>query len=131
MSFSRAGLCHCSSWRISGSARDLFHSAWIKNFSSKIEKQTFFATQIFYLIRKTISSRLVFCWTASGVVMYGIGYKEVHTSQVNSWTSEATPSVSFSSCQQNLIKKLQIEGMMVLITEMDLIFLLDSLNGQK
>ena len=49
-----------------------------------------------YLIRKIKSSRLVFCWMASGVVMYGIGYKEVHTSQVKSWTSEATPSATHS-----------------------------------
>ena len=30
--------------------------------------------------------------------------------------------VSFSSCKQNLIKTFQIEGMIALITEIDLIF---------
>ena len=32
------------------------------------------------------------------------------------------PEVSFSSCQRNLIKTFQIEGMIALITKMDLIF---------
>ena len=39
--------------------------------------------------------------------------------------------VSFSSCQQNLIKTFQIEGMIALITKMTLIFSSDFLNGQK
>ena len=40
-------------------------------------------------------------------------------------------SVSFSSCQRNLIKTFQIEGMIALITKMTLIFSSDLLNGQK
>ena len=32
------------------------------------------------------------------------------------------PLVSFSSCQRNLIKRFQIEGMIALITKMHLIF---------
>ena len=39
--------------------------------------------------------------------------------------------VSFSSCQRNLIKTFQIEGMITLITKMTLIFSSDLLNGQK
>ena len=39
--------------------------------------------------------------------------------------------VSFSSCQRNLIKTFQIDGMIALITKMDLIFSWDLLNGQK
>ena len=39
--------------------------------------------------------------------------------------------VSFSSCQRNLIKTFQIEGMIELITKMTLIFSSDLLNGQK
>ena len=39
--------------------------------------------------------------------------------------------VSFSSCQQNFIKTFQIEGMIVLITKMTLIFSSDLLNDQK
>ena len=42
-----------------------------------------------------------------------------------------TTYVSFSSCQRNLIKTFQIEGMIALITKMTLIFSLDLLNGQK
>ena len=38
---------------------------------------------------------------------------------------------NFSSCQRNLIKKFQIEGMIALITKMTLIFSSDLLNGQK
>ena len=41
------------------------------------------------------------------------------------------PFVSFSSCQRNLIKTFQIEGMIALITKMTLIFSSDLLNGQK
>ena len=41
------------------------------------------------------------------------------------------PIVSFSSCQRNLIKTFQIEGMIALITKMDLIFSWELLNGQK
>ena len=40
-------------------------------------------------------------------------------------------NVSFSSCQRNLIKTFQIDSMIALITEMDLIFSWDLLNGQK
>ena len=40
-------------------------------------------------------------------------------------------TVSFSSCQQNLIKTFLIEGMIVLITKMTLIFSSDLFNGQK
>ena len=40
-------------------------------------------------------------------------------------------SVSFSSCQRNLIKTFQIESMIALITKMTLIFSSDLLNGQK
>ena len=39
--------------------------------------------------------------------------------------------VSFSSCQRNLIKTFQIEGIVALITKMALIFSWDLLNGQK
>ena len=39
--------------------------------------------------------------------------------------------VSFSSCQRNLTKTFQIEGMITLITKMTLIFSSDLLNGQK
>ena len=39
--------------------------------------------------------------------------------------------VRFSSCQWNLIKTLQIEGMIALVTKMTLIFSSDLLNGQK
>ena len=39
--------------------------------------------------------------------------------------------VSFSSCQRNLIKTFQIEGMIALNKKMDLIFSWDLLNGQK
>ena len=39
--------------------------------------------------------------------------------------------VSFSSCQRNLIKTFQIEGMITLITKTTLIFSSDLLNGQK
>ena len=39
--------------------------------------------------------------------------------------------VSFSSCQRNLIKTFQIEGMIVLITKKDLNFSWELLNGQK
>ena len=39
--------------------------------------------------------------------------------------------VSFSSCQRNLIKTFQIEGMIALITKMNLIFSSALLNGQK
>ena len=42
-----------------------------------------------------------------------------------------TAIVSFSSCQRNLIKTFQIEGMITLITKMTLIFSSDLLNGQK
>ena len=41
------------------------------------------------------------------------------------------PVISFSSCQRNLIKTFQIEGMIALITKMTLIFSSDLLNGQK
>ena len=41
------------------------------------------------------------------------------------------PLVSFSSRQRNLIKTFQIEGMIALITKMNLIFSSDLLNGQK
>ena len=41
------------------------------------------------------------------------------------------PIVSFSSCQRNLIKTFQIDGIIALITKMDLIFSWDLLNGQK
>ena len=41
------------------------------------------------------------------------------------------PTVSFSSCQRNLIKTFQIEGMIALITKMTLIFSSHLLNGQK
>ena len=41
------------------------------------------------------------------------------------------PMVSFSSCQRNLIKTFQIEGMITLIKKMTLIFSSDLLNGQK
>ena len=39
--------------------------------------------------------------------------------------------VSFSSCQRNLIKTFQIEGMIALIAKMDMIFSSDLLNGKK
>ena len=39
--------------------------------------------------------------------------------------------VSFSSCQRNLIKTFQIQGMITLITKMTFIFSSDLLNGQK
>jgi len=39
--------------------------------------------------------------------------------------------VDFSSCQRNLIKTFQIEGMIALITKMTLIFSSDLLKGQK
>ena len=42
-----------------------------------------------------------------------------------------SPCVSFSSCQRNLIKTFQIDGMIALITKMDFIFSWDLLNGQK
>ena len=42
-----------------------------------------------------------------------------------------TTTVCFSSCQWNLIKTFQIEGMIALIKKMDLIFSWDLLNGQK
>ena len=42
-----------------------------------------------------------------------------------------TAFVSFSSCQRNLIKIFQIEGMITLITKMTLFFSSDLLNGQK
>ena len=42
-----------------------------------------------------------------------------------------SPHVSFSSCQRNLIKTFQIEGIIALIKKMDLIFSWDLLNGQK
>ena len=38
------------------------------------------------------------------------------------WCVVCTRSVSFSSCQRNLIKTFQIDGMIALITKMDLIF---------
>ena len=41
------------------------------------------------------------------------------------------PLVSFSSCQRNLMKTFQIEGMIALITKVTLIFSSDLLNGQK
>ena len=41
------------------------------------------------------------------------------------------PLISFSSCQRNLIKTFQIEGMIALITKMTLIFSSDLLNCQK
>ena len=40
-------------------------------------------------------------------------------------------SVRFSSCQWNLTKTFQIEGMIALITKLTLIFSSDLLNGQK
>ena len=40
-------------------------------------------------------------------------------------------TLSFSSCQQNLIKTFQIEAINALITKMVLIFLRNLLNGQK
>ena len=43
----------------------------------------------------------------------------------------AMPDVSFSSCQRNLIKTFQIEGMIALNTKMTLIFSSHLLNGQK
>ena len=46
-------------------------------------------------------------------------------------TPLTVPTVSFSSCQRNLIKTFQIEGMIALITKMTLIFSSDLLNGQK
>jgi hypothetical protein len=39
--------------------------------------------------------------------------------------------VNFSSCQRNLIKTFQIEGMIALITKMTLIFFSGLLKGQK
>ena len=42
-----------------------------------------------------------------------------------------TEALSFSSCQRNLIKIFQIDGMIALILKMYLIFLWDLLNGQK
>ena len=39
------------------------------------------------------------------------------------------PLVSFSSCQRNLIKTFQIEGMIALIAKMDLISSLDLLKA--
>ena len=41
------------------------------------------------------------------------------------------PHLSFSSCQQNLMKTFQIEAIVALITKMPLIFSWDLLNGQK
>ena len=41
------------------------------------------------------------------------------------------PLVSISSRQRNLIKTFQIEGMIAMITKMDLIFSRDLLCGQK
>ena len=41
------------------------------------------------------------------------------------------PKVSFSSCQRNLTKTFQIEGMITLITKMTLVFSSDLLYGQK
>jgi len=45
--------------------------------------------------------------------------------------TKTSVAVSFSSCQRNLIKTFQIEGMIALITKMTLIFSSDLLNGQK
>ena len=45
--------------------------------------------------------------------------------------TELMITVSFSSCQRNLIKSFKIEGIIALITKMDLIFSWELLNGQK
>jgi hypothetical protein len=44
---------------------------------------------------------------------------------------ERVTTVSFSSCQRNLIKTFQIEAIIALITKMAMIFSLVLLNGQK
>ena len=56
---------------------------------------------------------------------------ETNQELVNGGSSNEVASVSFSSCQRNLIKTFQIEGMIALITKMTLIFSSDLLNGQK
>ena len=56
---------------------------------------------------------------------------EVDLTRSKSENSIYTPAISFSSCQQNLIKTFQIEGMIGLITKMTLIFSSDFLNGQN
>ena len=63
------------------------------------------------------------------------GIADLHCQKVESikWLKHKLRGtlVSFSSCQWNLIKTFQIEGMIALITKMDLIFSSDLLNGQK
>ena len=51
--------------------------------------------------------------------------------EVPNFLYRTLPKVRFSSCQRNLIKTFQIEGMIALITKMTLIFSSDLLNGQK
>ena len=56
---------------------------------------------------------------------------------IKSWISNSLinivswPSLSFSSCQWNLIKTFQIESLIAPITKMTLSFSSDLLNGQK
>ena len=51
--------------------------------------------------------------------------------QIPTEKDQVLAQVSFSSCQGNLIKTFQIEGMIALITKMTLIFSSDLLNGHK
>ena len=68
---------------------------------------------------KILSTNVINKWDISWTVILFNGFK-IHMT-----------IVSFSSCQRNLIKTFQIDGMIALITKMDLIFSWDLLNGQK
>ena len=68
---------------------------------------------------------IVALWTASALasIPNAIQVKYMNVApkdQTEMWV--CTTGISFSSCQRNLIKTFQIEGMITLITKMTLIF---------
>ena len=87
--------------------------------SFDLEKQfTFYASYHNNPINVLIHILCIWPILATGLVILQVRYYRV-------------TSVSFSSCQRNLIQTFQIEGMIALIKKIDLIFSWDLLNGQK